>query len=354
MKSKLTFPLFNAIVGAIFGAAIGYYIFQIGLGILLGFFIGLTIGLGVELAFGRMRKDHWLYRRRVFFLVLLEIPLAIFLLGPYAYVIAESRPNHHPVCCETPLDLGAATYEDIQVQTDDSILLSGWYVPPEEIPGPLIVLLHGARGDRLGTAWHARQIIEAGYGVLMYDQRGTGESTGDRVYLGWMQAGDLLSVLDYLESRPEVDANKIGAVGLSRGAHTAINAAYLKPQGMAAIWLDGIQAQRIEDFPAAETSAERFATLINALILKIDEIHIRRKAPPAFIELLPELDHVKMVLVAGGLDDFERRVNQQYARVIGENAQFWLIEEAWHVGGAAVIPEEYRQRMVDYFAAALK
>ncbi|MBL6983678.1 MAG: alpha/beta fold hydrolase [Anaerolineales bacterium] len=354
MSKRLFFPLFNALIGAIFGAAIGYYIFQIGLGVLVGALCGLTIGLGVEFILSRLGQDRWLYQRRVLLLVMLEIPLVIFLLGPFAYVVVEARPNPHPVCCETPLDYGATGYDDVQIQTDDGVIISGWYVPPAGNPGPVIVLLHGARGDRTGTAWHARQLISAGYGVLMYDQRGTGESTGDRAYLGWMQAEDLLKVLDLLETIPEVDTKKIGAVGLSRGAHTALNAAFLEPERMAALWLDGMQAQRIEDFPEAETPGEHFATLINAIILKMDEIYFGQKAPPAFIEILSELSQVEMFIVAGGLAEFESIVNQRYAQAMAANAQLWLIEDAWHVGGAVVAPKEYHQRMVAFFDLTLK
>jgi pimeloyl-ACP methyl ester carboxylesterase len=347
----MVFPAFNGLVGAIFGALIGYYVFRPGAGILLGGLGGLTLGLVVELLAGPLGPTHWLYQRRALLLVLLEILLATFVLGPYAYVVVNTRPDQHPVCCETPLDYGAARYEDVQIRTADGITLTGWYAPPQDAPGPVIVLLHGARSDRRGVAWHARQLIEAGYGVLLYDQRALGESTGDRVSFGWFDGPDLLAWLDDLAARPEVDPERIGAVGLSGGGHIALNAVYLAPERMSALWLDGIQAQRMEDFPAAENVGERFATVINALILKWAEIHLGRPAPPSFVHILTELDgpRPRMMIVAGGLDDFERRVSQKFAGVVGENAQVWLIEEAWHVGGPSVAPDEYRQRMLDFF-----
>lgn len=162
MKQKLFFPTFNAIIGAIFGSAIGYYILRPGVSIIIGIGIGFLLGLATDALLSKLSSDHWLYRRRVLLLVLLEIPLAILLLGPLAYVIVNTRPDHHPICCETPLDYGASEYQDIQIQTDDGITLSGWYVSPQNPPGSVIVLLHGARGDRRGTAWHARQLIQAG------------------------------------------------------------------------------------------------------------------------------------------------------------------------------------------------
>ncbi|MBC8331555.1 MAG: alpha/beta hydrolase [Anaerolineae bacterium] len=349
MRQKFHFPLFNALVGAIFGALVGYYIFHLGISIFTGFLIGLLLGLVVELLFSRLNAEHWLYQRRVLLFVLLEIPLAAFVVGPYAYVYANSLPDQHPICCETPLDYGATEYEDIHIQTDDGLILAGWYVPPEEIPGAIIVLLHGAHGDRTGTAWHARQLIQAGYGVLLYDQRALGESDGEVVAMGWVEGPDLLAVLNYLESRPEVDATQIGIVGLSGGGHIAINAAYLAPERFHALWLDGIQAQQIADFPEAENLGEKFATAINAMILKMAEIYFQRAAPPPFVEILPELSEIPMVIIAGGLDDFESRLSQKYATLMGPNAEIWHIDNAWHVGGPAVTPEEYSQRMLAFF-----
>ena len=352
MKQKLHFPIFNALVGSIFGALIGYYIFRPGISVLVGLITGLVLGAGAELLFSHLNAEHWLYRRRVLLFVLLEIPLAMLIFGPYAYVYTNSLPNHHSICCETPLDYGAAEYEKIHIQTADGLMLSGWYVPPQEITGAVIVLLHGAHGDRTGTAWHARQFIQAGYGVLLYDQRALGESDGEVVAMGWVEGPDLLAVLDGLESHPEVDSTKIGIVGLSGGGHIALNAAHLAPERFHAMWLDGIQAQQIADFPQAENLGEKFATVINAMILKMAQVHFRRSAPPSFVEILPEFNHIKMVIIAGGLDDFESRGSQKYAAIVGPNAEIWHIDNAWHVGGPVVVPEEYSQRMLDFFEIA--
>ena len=350
---RLAFPLFNAICGVVFGALIGYYVSDPVAGVLIGGALGLGLGGLIETATGRLGARHWLYRRRILLTVVLEMPLAVFVGAPFAYVVVETRPDHHPVCCETPLDYGAATYETVSIHAPDNITLAGWYVPPPTAPGPVIVLLHGGRGDRRGTAWYARELIAAGYGVLMYDQRAQGESTGDLSTLGWQDGDDLLAVIAHLEARAEVDAKRIGVVGLSRGGHIALNAAHLAPDRIAAIWADGVQAQRLDDFPPAESAGEGFATFINGLILNMTELRLGRAAPPAYSQILAELDR-PIVLVAGGLDDFERRANQRYAQLGNPNVQVWLIDQAPHVGGAFVIPGEYRRRMLAFFQVTLK
>jgi hypothetical protein len=346
------FPLFNGLVGTIFGALTGYYLSHLAGGILFGAIAGLTIGVLIEVVLGLWR-DHWFYRRRVFLTVLLEIPLTIYLAAPLAYAFVETTPDLHPVCCQTPLDFGAETYETVQIPVEEGVTLAGWYVPPVENPGAVVILLHGSRGDRLGTAWHARQLIDAGYGVLMYDQRGLGESSGDTLSFGWLDGPDLLRVLDELESRPEVDASRIGVVGLSLGGHVALNAAYLAPDRFRALWLDGIGAQRMDDFPQPESLAERFVMSINSQILKMAELRLGRAAPPAISTTLAELSRPHIMIVGAGRDDFERRVHQGYRSVVGPNTGMWLIEDAWHVGGPVVATELYRQRMLEFFAATL-
>ena len=160
---------------------------------------------------------------------------------------------------------------------------------------------------------------------------------------------DLLAVADYLADRPEVDSGRIGVVGLSLGGHVALNAAHLDQDKFGAIWLDGVQAQQISDFPEAENAGESFATIINLMILNAAEIRLGQSAPPAYIDILAELEELPLVLVAGGLDDFERRVTQKYATVLNDNAQVWIIEDAPHVGGLFVRPDEYSQRMLVFF-----
>ena len=351
--NRLVFPFFNLVVCAAFGAVIGYYVFQPVQGVVLGGFAGLAIGGLVELTLGRVSPALWLYRRRVLLVVLLEIPIAVFIFGPYAYVLVETRPNPHPVCCETPLEFGAETYEDVRINTEEGITLAGWYIPPREVPGPVIVVLHGSGGDRRNGTWHARELLAAGYGVLLYDQRALGESTGQHTSFGWSDGLDLLIVLDWLAGRPEVDPDRIGAVGLSLGGQIALNAAYQAPDQLAALWVDGVGAQQMADFPDPENLGERFATLINALILKMAEADLGRAAPPAFVEILPALEHPQIVMVGAGQQPFEARITRKFAGVAGANTQVWLIQEAYHTGGPLVRPVEYRERMLAFFGDKL-
>lgn len=74
----------------------------------------------------------------------------------------------------------------------------------------------------------ARIVNEAGVQVLTFDYAGFGESTGDRrQHLDpWQQISDYRNAITYAETRDDVDAQRIGAFGISySGGHVLILAA---------------------------------------------------------------------------------------------------------------------------------
>jgi alpha/beta superfamily hydrolase len=71
-------------------------------------------------------------------------------------------------------------------------------------------------GGRSGQQEHVRILARHGYGVLIFDPRGTGESEGDPYR--WGGERDVKAALNYLRGRPDVDPQRIGGLGLSLGA----------------------------------------------------------------------------------------------------------------------------------------
>jgi len=67
--------------------------------------------------------------------------------------------------------------------------MAGWFIPSRNYA--TIILLHGYGGSRTAMIWHAEQLVEAGYGVLMYDERASGKSEGTHRSYGWEDTRDL-------------------------------------------------------------------------------------------------------------------------------------------------------------------
>src|SRR5512139_353212 len=132
------------------------------------------------------------------------------------------RSAQGPVCCSTPAELGL-TYESITLTTADGLKLKGWYIPSHN--QAVVIALHGYGSNRLGALSYAGMLARHNYGVLLYDQRASGESEGDVLSWGWRDVGDVAAALAFLKTRSDVDPERMGITGCSTGAEIALGAA---------------------------------------------------------------------------------------------------------------------------------
>ena len=87
---------------------------------------------------------------------------------------------------------------------------------------------------------------DAGYGVLAYDARGRGRSSGQTNALGWKGADDLAGAAAFVRAQPGVDPRRIAAFGLSMGAEESLRAA-ADGVPLAAVVADGAGASTLGD-----------------------------------------------------------------------------------------------------------
>ena len=113
--------------------------------------------------------------------------------------------------------------DDVAVRTADGVRLSAWWAPSRNRAA--VVLLHGAGETRAATLPQARVLARHGYGVLLLDARGHGDSGGRGMDAGWYGDLDVAAALDFLAARPDVDPARIAVLGLSMGGEEAIGAA---------------------------------------------------------------------------------------------------------------------------------
>lgn len=349
LLKRLIFPCFNGFVFMILFILLGYYVSDVPRWALIGLGVGLAIGLGVEFGLGAL--GGWIYRRRITVTVLLEIVLIVALIGPFIYFYVQTPPNHYAVCCIEQSGLGAAV-EAVRIPVADGESVAGWYAPPDDARGAVVMVLHGGGSSRLGSLAHARLLHAAGYGVLVYDQRANGESTGEIQSLGVYDKRDIAPIIDWLAARPEVDAARIGGVGLSLGAQILVMAGPDEAR-LKAIWADGLGVNSIEDLPHYEGIANAFIWFINRQTFWMAEWYLGEQRIP-FRQLIPRIAPRPLMLVAGGLDPYEADFNRGYEPLLGTNGALWVIEDAWHLGGLAVEPELYPARMLAFFDEALR
>ena len=117
---------------------------------------------------------------------------------------------------------------DVEFPAEGGDILRGWYFLPStgEGPFPAISMAHGYAGIKEhGIEPFARAFAEAGFAVLLHDHRGFGASDGTPRHDvdPWRQIADWRRAISFLESREEVNADRIGVWGTSyAGGHVLV------------------------------------------------------------------------------------------------------------------------------------
>lgn len=119
----------------------------------------------------------------------------------------------------------AYTSEEITFSSADGIKLAGRLsLPIMDSPVPVFMMLHGSEQgtrDNFGNQVMAHYMISHGFAILNYDKRGVGDSQGvyqEAASTSNLQkiAEDAIAGVEYLVSRPEIDAKRIGLIGGSQ------------------------------------------------------------------------------------------------------------------------------------------
>lgn len=126
--------------------------------------------------------------------------------------------------------------EAVRFQNADRADLAGWLItPPTGGPHPVAVILQPGANDRFKMWRTAMALAVDGIGVLVFDRRNVGESTGAELpdlYRTATQelAGDGAAAVRFARSHPRVDGDRVGVVGWSQGG-----------------WMGALVANRIPD-----------------------------------------------------------------------------------------------------------
>jgi uncharacterized protein len=346
-----------ALATGFFGIALGieaaYYTSKVGpsgddfTGLLALVAAVVLLGLGVVTLWRTRRREGALWVRFVRRAALGAAGLVVtfFVLLPLGIAYVGVHVARPPV---DDIDLGSANVEEVQLHTSDGLTLEGSYVPSRNGAGVIVAF------GRKGSQDPARMLARHGYGVLIFDRRGEGESDGDPNPYAWDDGEkDLVAAIEFLKGRPDVEAGRIGGIGLSVGGETFLQAA-AHSEDLAAVISEGATARtgsELDSVPGSPWAQVTFNRVITAgtavfsnssppqnLIEQVDEIAPR----PVFLIYAPNVDNGD-----------EERFNRAYYREAGRPKAIWGVPEAGHVGAQDARPREYELRVTRFFDNAL-
>jgi pimeloyl-ACP methyl ester carboxylesterase len=248
----------------------------------------------------------------------------------------------------TPAD-ATLSYEDLTLVTADGLTLTAWYVPGKNRAA--VILVHGLGGSKVLMLNHARALAFDGYGVLMIDLRAHGGSAGDTI-TGVHEANDVQAGVDYLLGRADVDAQRIGAVGISLGALAVLRAARRSDQ-LRGLVLEGMGPTCLADHGGPpKTLQRRINYPINRMAYALGDWMSGERISEGVIEALPHLWSRPVLLISAGRRS-ELHFNRLFFEAAREPKDLWENPRATHAAVFLYEPQEYRQRLRDFFRAAL-
>ena len=240
-----------------------------------------------------------------------------------------------------------AAYRDVTFRASDDLRINGWYRPSRN--GAAVLLVHGGGGDREGTVRHARMLVRHGYGVLMYDARGRGESEGSPNGYGWKWTKDVAGALGFLEGRADVEPGRIGALGISTGADVVLEAAATR-RDIRAVVTDGAAAGSFADWHRLQgTNAMTpfFWSQFAALRVFTGDAPGRPLA-----DLVPRIAAPMLLISTERHEEYD--FNVTYARLARGRAEHWNIADVQHTHGLRDHPRAYERRVVGFLDRALR
>jgi pimeloyl-ACP methyl ester carboxylesterase len=280
--------------------------------------------------------------------------LLVLLLAAAGYlgytVYAWTAPVSQEVCCTTPEAYGLA-YETVRLDSCDESLLAGWYLPSRN--GGAVILLHDYGGTRADVLPQAAALAEAGYGVLLYDLRGHGESSAMLRSNGWDDVGDVYNAYDWLVARPEVAEERVGLFGLGVGGQIALRAVAFSPR-LGGVVAEDPAATTSADVPPPHSLGDRISTWGSSLLYRGISWRTGSQEPLAVSEVIVDIAPRPLLLIASGPEgDRGQRTVAGYYALARHPKELWLVPEAVAGQAMAADPAAYARRLVTFFDAAL-
>ncbi len=295
----------------------------------------VLVGLAAWIPFHHRGGGRWAIR----IVMVPAVVLAVYLVFmPVGVGIVDIHSLHRPIG-----NPPSAEYETVRFTASDGVDLEGWYRASRN--GASLLMISGGGGNRRSTLRHAEMLVRHGYGVLVYDPRGSGNSEGTINSYGWGWEKDAAAALDFLGTRED----RIGVLGLSTGADIAIDIA-ARRRDVQAVVADGAAAIGYEDYEEYMDSAIQRAPMW--LLFKTIEVIQGRSGPKESLADQIARSRAPHLIISAGPP--EKKWGELYDRAGGDRSELWYLPDAGHTAALRQYPDAYEERVVSFFDENLR
>jgi uncharacterized protein len=297
----------------------------------------LLVGVGL-VTFWRTRKGGsliWRYVRRA--LAALGILVGLYFV---MYPLSESYVVTHAGRAFTPTPALGAEYQDVSFTTVDGLELEGWYIPSKN--GAAVISFPGRKGPQKP----ARLLARHGYGVLLFDRRGEGESEGDPNLFGWQGTRDIEAAVAFLRAQPDVRNDRIGGLGLSVGGEMMLQEA-AENDSMKAVVSEGAGIRSVREGVQMDGAAKVIATWASGIATLGTMVWTSNLPPRGLTDLSGEITEPTLFIHANPGQGGETLTEKYYEAAKGQK-EYWQ-PPGGHTGALDAAPQEYERRVIGFF-----
>lgn len=291
-------------------------------------------------------------QRKVIIAILIVLILVYF--GFSLYVAHEMTKRMAPRLDVSPTVV-SENYEDVQFKSTDELVLKGWLFKSDS--DKLVIMVAGLLPNRIDTEyyamWIAKDLVDQGYNVIMFDSRAHGKSEGQRKSYGWFEGNDILGAVVFAKDQGFKPQN-IAILGDSTGAISTL---------MVADQLSEVGALIID------SAATNFKPII------IDRLWVEKKVPPFFspaiffftdtvfglkigevkpIDKLTLVPERKFLFLHGGLDEtIPVEESKKLATSANPESKLVIFPDGKHIETFKSDPDLYRKEVLGFLSREL-
>jgi dienelactone hydrolase len=218
---------------------------------------------------------------------------------------------------------------------------------PHHVPRPaVVILIPGLDSVKEEMHAYADEFLERGLATLAIDGPGQGEMEFEHPMRHDYEVA-VRAAIDYLEGRPDVDATRVGIMGVSLGGYYAPRAAAFEPRVRAAVAVAGAYdfLHHFDRLPKLTQAA--FVARLHAKTREEAKDRLR-----AFnLSGVAERIQVPLLVIMGRLDRLVPPEDAERLAAEAPQGELWMFEEGNHVVNN--LPYRYRPQQADWLMTRL-
>jgi len=171
-------------------------------------------------------------KRKIFISIIVILTISVSaILGISYYAAYKTLHKERQAILKTPTDYGLE-FENISFLNKDNNRLKAWWI--QGTSKNVVIVAHGYSANRAGWSgtdkegkkeyldWLgvAPHLVKAGYSMLYFDMRASGESEGEMISLGKYEADDMLAAIEWALKNKQIE--NIGLIGFSMGGNVVL------------------------------------------------------------------------------------------------------------------------------------